>query len=155
LAEPLHVLVVEDKAVNRKVAERLLEKRGHHVSMAENGKEALAALEKDTYDLVFMDVQMPVLDGIEATRSIRVKEKNTALHQHIIALTAYAMIGDREKFLAAGMDAYLTKPIRAAELDEQLESWRRLRNNQGSAHTKEPVATKISNRAAVKAAPKR
>jgi len=131
LAEPLRVLVVEDNAVNRKVAGRLLEKRGHHVVMAENGREALAALERDSYDLVFMDVQMPVLDGLEATRIIRVKEKSTALHQHIIALTAYAMIGDREKFLAAGMDAYLTKPIRVEELDEQLESWRRLRKNQG------------------------
>jgi CheY-like chemotaxis protein len=155
LAEPLRVLVVEDNAVNRKVAERFLEKRGHHVAMAENGREALAALEKDTYDLVFMDVHMPELDGLEATRIIRVKEKGTALHQHIIALTAYAMIGDREKCLEAGMDAYLTKPIRAEELDEQLESWRRLQNNQGSAYTKEPVATKISNRAAVKAALKR
>jgi two-component system sensor histidine kinase/response regulator len=118
----LSLLVVEDNAVNRKVAERLLEKRGHHVAMAENGREALAALEKDIYDLVFMDLQMPELDGLEATRIIRVKEKGTASHQHIVALTAYAMIGDREKCLEAGMDAYLSKPIRAEELDEQLES---------------------------------
>jgi PAS domain S-box-containing protein len=131
LAESLRVLVVEDNAVNRKVATRLLEKRGHQVVVAENGREALAALEKDTYDVVFMDVQMPGLDGLEATRIIRGKEKSTALHQHIVALTAHAMIGDREKCLEAGMDAYLTKPIRAQELDEQLESWRLVRSNQG------------------------
>src|SRR6202022_1671902 len=100
---------------------RLLEKRGHRVVVAGNGREALDALEKGNFDLVLMDVQMPEMDGLEATASIREKEKTSGLHQPIIALTAHAMKGDREKCLAAGMDGYLTKPIRPPELDQILE----------------------------------
>ena len=122
LGEALRVLLVEDNAVNRKVATRLLEKRGHLVTATSNGREALTALEKGSYDVVLMDVQMPEMDGFEATRIIRAMEKGTGLHQQIIALTAHALTSDRERCMEAGMDDYLTKPIRPRELDELLES---------------------------------
>ena len=86
-----------------------------------NGKEALAALENDMFDLVLMDVQMPEMDGFEATRMIRLSEQGTAFHQWIIALTAHAMSGDRARCLEAGMDGYLTKPLGALALDQVLE----------------------------------
>jgi CheY-like chemotaxis protein len=121
--ESLRVLLAEDNAVNRKVATRMLERRGHQVAVTTNGKEALAALHKDTYDLVLMDVQMPEMDGLEATRAIRGLEQGTGFHQQIIALTAHAMIGDRERCLEAGMDGYLTKPLRPQELDQLLASY--------------------------------
>jgi two-component system sensor histidine kinase/response regulator len=119
----LRVLLAEDNAVNQRLAVRLLEKRGHHVAVAGNGREALDALEKENFDLVFMDVQMPEMDGLEATTIVREKEKNSGLHQAIIALTAHAMKGDREKCLAAGMDGYLTKPIRPQELEVILDEY--------------------------------
>jgi signal transduction histidine kinase/DNA-binding response OmpR family regulator len=119
----LRVLLVEDNAVNRLLATRLLEKRGHRVAVATNGREALDALENESYDLVFMDVQMPEIDGIEATLAIRQKEKTTGNHQAVIALTAHAMKGDEERCLKAGMDGYLSKPIRPQELDEILEKY--------------------------------
>lgn len=122
-AASLQLLLAEDNAVNQRLAVRLLEKRGHHVVVAGNGAEALAALEKQQFDLVFMDVQMPEMDGLEATAAIREKEKASGRHQAIIALTAHAMKGDREKCLAGGMDGYLTKPIRPQELDEILEEY--------------------------------
>jgi PAS domain S-box-containing protein len=119
----LRVLLAEDNAVNQRLAVRLLEKRGHHVVVAGNGAEALAAMEKGDFDLVFMDVQMPEMDGLEATAVIRGKEKISGKHQPVIALTAHAMKGDREKCIAAGMDGYLTKPIRPQELDDVLEDY--------------------------------
>jgi two-component system sensor histidine kinase/response regulator len=122
LAPSLRVLLAEDNAVNRKVVTSLLEKRGHEVLVTTNGKEALAALEEGTFDLVLMDVQMPEMDGFEATRRIRLSEQGTAFHQRIIALTAYAMSGDRARCLEAGMDGYLTKPLGALALDQVLES---------------------------------
>jgi PAS domain S-box-containing protein len=118
----LRVLVAEDNPVNQRLAVRLLEKRGHRVQVAVNGLEALRALDKDRFDLVLMDVQMPEMDGVEATAAIRQKEKGSGLHTPIIALTANAMKGDREKYLASGMDGYLAKPIRPLELDDLLES---------------------------------
>ncbi len=117
----LRVLVAEDNLVNQRLAVRLLEKRGHQVVVAATGLEALKALEKESFDLVLMDVQMPEMDGLEATTAIREKEKNTGLHQPVVALTAHAMKGDREKCLAGGMDGYLTKPIRPQALDQRLE----------------------------------
>jgi PAS domain S-box-containing protein len=117
----LSVLLAEDNLVNQRLGVRLLEKRGHRVAVAANGLEALQALEKESFDLVLMDLQMPDMDGFEATTSIREKEKSTGTHQAIVALTAHAMKGDREKCLAAGMDGYLTKPIRPQELDQLLE----------------------------------
>jgi two-component system sensor histidine kinase/response regulator len=118
----LRVLLAEDNAVNRLVARTLLEKQGHHVEVSTTGKEALVALGRENFDVVLMDVQMPDMDGFEATRTIRAMEKHAGRHQWIIALTAHAMIGDRERCFEAGMDAYLTKPISPHELYELLES---------------------------------
>jgi CheY-like chemotaxis protein len=122
-ATSLRVLIAEDNLVNQKVGTRLLEKRGHRVVIAANGREALLALEKESFDLVFMDLQMPEMDGFAATATIREKEKGTGKHQEVIALTAHAMSGDRERCLTAGMDAYLSKPIRPHELDILLQKY--------------------------------
>src|SRR6202023_3335862 len=102
----LRILVAEDNLVNQRLAVRMLEKRGHRVTVAGNGREALDALAKNTFDLVFMDIQMPEMDGFEATAGIREKEKDTGLHQIVIALTAHAMKSDRERCLNSGMDDY-------------------------------------------------
>jgi CheY-like chemotaxis protein len=127
----LRVLVAEDNAVNQRLIVRMLEKRGHRVAVTGNGREALDAVSKDTFDVVFMDVQMPEIDGFEATARIREKEKGTRRHQFVIALTAHAMKGDRERCLASGMDSYLSKPIQPQELDKILEEYLALRT--GSA----------------------
>jgi signal transduction histidine kinase/DNA-binding response OmpR family regulator len=129
----LRVLLAEDNMVNQRLAVRMLEKRGHHVAVAGNGREALEALQKEVFDVVFMDVQMPEMDGLEATAAIRVKEKGTGHHQTIIALTAHAMKGDREKCLAAGMDGYVSKPIRPQELDDILQGILAARNESPAA----------------------
>jgi PAS domain S-box-containing protein len=112
----LHILLAEDNAVNQVLAARLIEKRGHAVTVVRSGREALEALEKSTFDAVLMDVQMPEMDGFEATVEIRKKEKTTGEHIPIIAMTAYAMRGDRERCLTAGMDGYVSKPIQPEEL---------------------------------------
>jgi CheY-like chemotaxis protein len=108
---PLNVLLAEDNVVNQRVAVGLLSKRGHHVTVTNNGREALAALEHETFDLVLMDVQMPEMSGLEATAAIRERERRAGGHVRIVAMTAHAMTGDRERCLAAGMDGYLSKPI--------------------------------------------
>jgi two-component system sensor histidine kinase/response regulator len=112
----LKILIAEDNAVNRLLGKRLLEKYGHTIVCVENGQEALTAIARETPDLVLMDVQMPVMDGLQAIRTVRAKEQTSGLHLPIIALTAHAMKGDRERCLDAGADDYLAKPIRAAEL---------------------------------------
>jgi CheY-like chemotaxis protein len=117
----LHVLLAEDNAVNQRLAMRLLEKHGHRVTLTTNGREALAALEQENFDVVLMDVQMPEMDGFEATAAIRVREQRTGRHLPIIAITAHAMRGDQERCLAAGMDGYISKPIRVQELIALLE----------------------------------
>ncbi len=117
----LSVLLAEDNAVNQKIAIRVLEKHGHHVTVAANGRLALAALDQATFDVVLMDVQMPEMDGFESTAAIRRHERETGNHIPIIAMTAHAMPGDRERCIAAGMDSYIAKPIKAAELIELLE----------------------------------
>ena len=122
-ATGLHILLAEDNAVNQKLAVRLLEKRGHHVVVAANGKAALAALDEQSFDLVLMDVNMPEMDGLEATALLREKEKSTGQHQAVVAMTALVMKGDRERCIAAGMDGYLSKPIRPAELDGVLHQY--------------------------------
>ncbi|MGH9395383.1 MAG: PAS domain S-box protein [Terriglobia bacterium] len=117
----LRVLLAEDNAVNQAVAVRILEKRGYSPLQAANGREALEAIEKQIFDLVLMDVQMPEMNGLEATARIREKEKITGRHLPIIAMTAHAMKGDREKCIAAGMDGYVSKPVRAKELLQEVE----------------------------------
>jgi two-component system sensor histidine kinase/response regulator len=119
----LHILLAEDNPVNQKLAIRLLEKRGHRVEVASNGSQALSALEKTSYDLVLMDVQMPEMDGLEATILLREKEKHSGKHQAVIAMTALVMKGDRERCLAAGMDGYISKPIRPQDLDDVLDQY--------------------------------
>jgi signal transduction histidine kinase/CheY-like chemotaxis protein len=116
----LNILLVEDNAVNQLLAQIMLEKRGHTVTVATNGKEALAALHEKSFQLVFMDVQMPVMDGFAATAAIREMEKVSGNHVPIVAMTAHAMVGDKERCQAAGMDDYLSKPIGPDELNEVL-----------------------------------
>jgi signal transduction histidine kinase/ligand-binding sensor domain-containing protein/DNA-binding response OmpR family regulator len=110
------ILLAEDNAVNKAVAVRLLEKRGHRVTVAANGREAVAAARQEPFDLVLMDVQMPEMDGFEATATIRQSEAGSARHLPIFALTAHAMTGDAERCRSAGMDGYLPKPIRPPDL---------------------------------------
>ncbi|MFY9803815.1 MAG: response regulator [Candidatus Acidiferrales bacterium] len=110
-AHPLRVLLAEDNPVNQEVAVHLIERRGHSVIVAENGRQAIEAIQRHKFDLVLMDVQMPEMGGLEATRIIREKEKGSGHHLPIIAMTAHAMQGDREQCLESGMDGYLAKPI--------------------------------------------
>jgi two-component system sensor histidine kinase/response regulator len=117
----VHVLLVEDNVVNQRVAAGLLTRRGHDVTIAQHGEEALALLAKDRFDVVLMDLQMPVMSGIEATHAIRVRESNSGEHIRIVAMTAHAMDGDRERCLEAGMDGYLAKPIDPARLFAAVE----------------------------------
>jgi len=117
----LRILLAEDNAVNQRLTVRLLEKQGHTVVVANDGREALSILEQQPVDLVLMDMQMPNLDGFEATAAIREKERSNGRHLPVIAVTAFAMKGDRERCLAAGMDGYLAKPIQAKELYEVIE----------------------------------
>jgi PAS domain S-box-containing protein len=119
----LEVLLAEDNVVNQRLATRLLEKRGHRVTVVSNGQEAVELIERSSYDLVLMDVQMPLLDGIAATKLIREREKETGHHLPIVALTAYAVKGDQDRCMAAGMDGYLPKPIRPEELDALLQTY--------------------------------
>ena len=112
----LYILLAEDNLVNQKVACKLLERRGHDVTVVNNGVEALSALEQRAFDLILMDVQMPEMDGLEATRQIRGRERSTGIHVPILAMTAHAMKGDKERCLAAGMDGYISKPIQVQSL---------------------------------------
>ena len=118
---PLHILLAEDNAVNQQLAVRLLQKHGDSVVVAGTGREALAALEREKFDLLLMDVQMPEMDGYEASAAIRAKERVTGNHLPIVAMTAHALKGDREKCLAAGMDGCVSKPIKVSELLEALD----------------------------------
>jgi two-component system sensor histidine kinase/response regulator len=120
--QTLSFLVAEDNAVNQRLIARLLEKRGHSVALAQNGREALQTLEQRHFDIILMDVQMPVMDGFETTKLIREKEKASGTHMPIIALTAHAMQGDEERCLACGMDGYVTKPIKLEELFSVMEN---------------------------------
>jgi signal transduction histidine kinase/DNA-binding response OmpR family regulator/HPt (histidine-containing phosphotransfer) domain-containing protein len=118
----LKVLLAEDNSVNQRLAVRLLEKRGHRVTVVTNGKEVIEAVARERFDVVLMDVQMPEMDGLEATGVIRVRERGTGLHTPIVAMTAHAMKGDRELCLNSGMDGYVCKPLQPAELFEAIES---------------------------------
>jgi CheY-like chemotaxis protein len=115
------ILLAEDNIINQKVAVHILGKKGHKVTVANNGQEVLSILKKKTFDLILMDVQMPEMDGFEATVTIRKKEKKTRSHIPIIAMTAHAMKGDRERCLDAGMDDYVAKPLKPEELMKTIE----------------------------------
>jgi signal transduction histidine kinase/DNA-binding response OmpR family regulator len=117
---PLRILVAEDNKVNQAVASKSLGKRGHRVTLTEDGRQAVAAWESGGFDLILMDVEMPEMDGLSATREIRAKERGTESHIPIIAMTAHALEGDREHCLAAGMDGYVTKPLRIRVLAEEI-----------------------------------
>jgi signal transduction histidine kinase/DNA-binding response OmpR family regulator len=119
----LRILLAEDSRVNQQLATRLLERRGHRVVVAGDGREAILALEKQSFDLVLMDVEMPEMDGLEATAAIREKEKGSGTHLPIVAMTAQAMAGDREQCLAAGMDDYVSKPIDKDDLYAKVEQF--------------------------------
>jgi two-component system sensor histidine kinase/response regulator len=119
----LRILLAEDHPVNQKVAVRMLERMGQSVVVASDGREAISALEADNFDLILMDVQMPEMDGFEAVRIIRQREQATGEHMPILALTAHAMHGDRERCLSAGFDGYLAKPIRQEDLETALNDF--------------------------------
>jgi two-component system sensor histidine kinase/response regulator len=137
------VLLAEDNPVNRMVAVRLLEKRGYAVTVAGDGRTAVAAVEKESFDIVLMDVQMPEMDGFEATMAIRQREKSTGGHIPIIAMTAHALKGDEDLCLSAGMDGYVAKPIRAHELFAMIETVMSKCNNP-SAEASLPAASRVS-----------
>ncbi|MGB6946925.1 MAG: response regulator [Bryobacteraceae bacterium] len=118
-----HILLAEDNLVNQRLVQRLLEKQGHSVVVVGSGLDALQALQHESFDLILMDVQMPNMDGFEATRAVRAAEALSKAHVPIIALTAHAMKGDQEKCLAAGMDGYLSKPVHAADLFSMLQTY--------------------------------
>jgi CheY-like chemotaxis protein len=123
-ARPLRILLAEDNPVNQELASRILEKRGHSVVVVTNGREAVDALEPGTepFQVVLMDVQMPEMDGLEATAVIRAREKSSGGRIPIVAMTAHAMEGDRDRCLKAGMDGYVTKPVEAERLVEAVEA---------------------------------
>jgi PAS domain S-box-containing protein len=122
-ARSLRLLLAEDNRVNQRLAVRVLEKHGHRVTVAENGLEVLKALQQCEFELVLMDIQMPEMDGLEATRTIRRQEQATGAHIPIVALTAHALHGDRERCVEAGMDDYISKPIKVEELLTTIEKW--------------------------------
>jgi signal transduction histidine kinase/CheY-like chemotaxis protein len=137
----LRILLAEDNPVNQKLAVRLLEKHDHRVSVVNNGVEALRELDRGTFDAVLMDVQMPELGGFETTAEIRRRETGTGRHMPVIAMTAHAMKGDRERCLAAGMDGYVAKPIQPRELYAALETAVPVDVPEGSPSSAEPLAT--------------
>ncbi len=120
-AGPLNVLLAEDNPINQRLAVALLEKHGHRVTVVGDGEQAVEAVRKGSFDLILMDVQMPVMDGLQATREIRLLESRTGLRTPIIAMTAHAMPTDRQRCLASGMDEYLAKPIRANDLAQMID----------------------------------
>jgi CheY-like chemotaxis protein len=118
--EPLRILLAEDNRVNQMLATAVLQRQGHQVTVVDNGRQAVKTWSEGTFDLLLMDVEMPEMDGLEATRAIRDRERRQGGHVPIIAMTAHAMRGDRERCLEAGMDEYLAKPIRARQVREKL-----------------------------------
>jgi CheY-like chemotaxis protein len=119
---PLDILLAEDSQVNQRLAVAMLQKHGHKVQVAATGHEVLAACKRHQFDLILMDVQMPEMDGLEATAAIRVRERQTGGHVPIVAMTAHAMKGDRERCLDAGMDGYVAKPIHTADVFSAMAS---------------------------------
>jgi CheY-like chemotaxis protein len=117
----LSILLAEDNAMNKKLATKLLEKRGHIIHSVSNGREVMEALQQGRFDVILMDVQMPVMDGWMATQAIRERERGTAEHIPIVALTAHAMKHDQEQCQAAGMDGFLSKPFQPEDLYRAVE----------------------------------
>jgi PAS domain S-box-containing protein len=132
---PLRILLAEDNAVNQRLTERLLEKRGHKVIVVGDGEQAIAAVDRERFDLVLMDVQMPGINGYDATAAIRVLEQGTGRRTPIVAITAHAISGDRERCIEAGMDAYISKPVRAYELYAAIETLARRRTSAARVDT--------------------
>jgi PAS domain S-box-containing protein len=145
----LHILLAEDNAINQRLAVYLLEKHGHEVVVANNGKEVLAALARQPFDLVLMDVQMPEMDGLETTATIRAREQEQGGHVPIVAMTAHAMESDRERCLKAGMDGYLTKPVRPRELFETIARLMPHREDMGPGGPQETAANDVFDRASL------
>jgi PAS domain S-box-containing protein len=133
----LAILLAEDNIVNQRLAVHLLENRGHRVTVANNGRIALGLIEKQSFDLALVDVQMPEMDGLQLTQAVREKEKDALTHLPIVAMTAYAMKGDRERCLGAGMDAYIAKPINSNELFETIDNV--CRTEMAALPSKEPT----------------
>jgi len=119
----LSILVADDVIVNQKLLQRMLEKLGHAVTLVADGRQAADKVAARAFDLVFMDVQMPVMDGLEATAAIRDRERESGVHVPIVAVSAHVMPGDKERFLGAGMDGYISKPIDAADVAKALRQW--------------------------------
>lgn len=146
---PLQILLVEDNPVNQRVAVSMLEKQGHSLKVANNGLEALAALDQQDFDVVLMDMQMPEMDGLEATAEIRRRERQTTRHIPIIAMTAAAMKGDRERCLQAGMDGYVSKPFRIRELNDAIRRFvmTPIASDEAPVHANndEPVSNAVLN----------
>jgi len=138
-----HILLAEDNPINQKLIAALLEKAGYNVDVVENGRVAVEAVEKDAYDVVFMDIQMPQMDGFEATKAIREKEGKNS-HTPIVAMTAHAMKGDREKCLEAGMDDYISKPVQPQEMFDLIKKWTKPADKQKSG---KPKAAKKTEKA--------
>ena len=143
---PVRVLVAEDNLVNQTLARRLLEKRGYEVSVVGDGRSALAALSSESFDIVLMDIQMPGMDGFEATAAIRQHEQLSGAHIPIVAMTAHAFKGDQERCLTAGMDAYVSKPVRQQELYATIESLLGRNRTADSYETAEPVPDEVATR---------
>ena len=118
--EELKILLAEDNVINQRLAVGVLEKYGHHVTTVKDGREALEVSMQEEFDVLLMDIQMPIMDGLDATRAIRTREARSGQHLPIIAMTAHAMKGDREKCLSVGMDEYVAKPIRVGMVLEKL-----------------------------------
>jgi CheY-like chemotaxis protein len=140
----LKILLAEDNLINQKLAARLLEKQGWQVTIANNGKEAVELSEKGEFDMILMDIQMPEMDGLEATEEIRKREEVTGKHIPIIALTAHAFEEDKKKCLETGMNAYTTKPIRVRELFAIIEDIsERFEKNKGGKYEGRDSRTSI------------
>jgi len=136
---PMRLLIVEDTPANQKVVTAILKRRGHQIEIAQNGREAIECVKQEDYDVVLMDVQMPIMDGFQATAAIRDMSRHDKANTPIIAMTAHAMHGDREKCLAAGMDSYVAKPLDAQMLVETVESFgRKASQENGKSITMQP-----------------
>jgi PAS domain S-box-containing protein len=146
LARPLKILLAEDNAVNQKLAIRLLEKMGHVVTLATNGKEAVQEAKQRSFDLILMDIQMPIMGGVKATHMIRQDESARGMRRTpIVASTAHAMAGDREKYLEEGMDGYVSKPIRTDLLREEISRVTKMTNTE-SAGKNQPMVSEASSK---------